>query len=422
MSQQAYQAFIDRTSADPTQAGFDFQFYTFIYLVLKMEVESMVEYETEDDLVYIKKNGEKHLIQVKFAVLDKNGVVPNMTTRDIELWHTIHNWVKGSEALADGTYFTSRKFSIWTDKEFENNSFFKMILSYQSGNIEFAVLESELANLISKTSEGKDPQKPNEVKIAMERLKALATKDKKNFYSNFTINCFPTISIVKNIKFVLEQEKYIPLAKVQDVFDSLISEIKEDRFYEIFKRDKTKIKASEFSKKYKRCFNKIFNRNLNIVRSLNLSMPDNICSNTFVKQLLDIQAIDEEDVVDIQEMYRKKMCTRMSLDKWKTDGDLLNSEETEIERIAHHQWDIEFKSCHNKIKTKRKKDPNSISDDEYNEAASNCYFNICKKRIDYNDGAIDEELTTGYFYEMSDEPRIGWHYDWEKKYKIENKR
>lgn len=421
MSQQDYQAFIDKTSADPTQAGFDFQFYTFVYLVLKMEVDSIVEYETDDDLVYIRKDGAKHLIQAKFAVLDKNGVVPNMTTRDVEVWHTIHNWIKASEALADGTYFTSHKFSIWTDKNFENNSFFNLILSYQNRDIEFSFLEKELENLISKTSDGKDPKKTNEVKIAMEKLKALSTKDKKSFYLNFSMNCFPTTSIIEKIKLVLEQEKYIPSEKVQDVFDSLISEIKENRFYEIFKRDKTKIQASDFSKKYKRCFNKVFNRNLNIVRSLNLSMPENICSNTFVKQLLDVQVIYKEDIMDIQEMYRKKMCTRMSIDKWKTDGDMLNSEEDEIERIAYHQWDVEHKSCHNKIKAKKRNDSNSISDNEYNEAASSCYFNICKKKIDYNSGSIDEELTTGYFYEMSDEPRIGWHYDWEQKYKKQNK-
>lgn len=54
MVQQDYQASIDKGSADPTQAGFDFQFYTFVYLVLKIGADGLGEYETDDDLVYKK--------------------------------------------------------------------------------------------------------------------------------------------------------------------------------------------------------------------------------------------------------------------------------------------------------------------------------------------------------------------------------
>lgn len=415
MSEQDYKKFIDKTSADPTQAGFDFQFLAYLYLILKMEANSTVGYETEDDLVYSPEDRKKQLIQVKFAVLDKEGKIPNLATRDIELWHTIHNWIKGSEALGSDDYFKTRQFSILTNKKNEGNSFFENLLLFQKGNIEIDGLDKVLKELISKTEDG-DPKKPNEVKIAMIKLSQLSKKERILFYSNFCIKYFPETSIIDEIKKVLEQEKIIPAEKVDQVYNSLYSELKTDRFFETFKRNKTVIRASEFSKKYRKCFNMGFDRVLRIDRTLVGMMPDDVCSQKFVKQLLDIKIIFPVETAKMQEMTRRKMCTRLNINEFLRLGDLLHEDISELDRIAYNSWNTEFDSCHENLKIKEY-EKEEVTENEYNESARRCYREITKKDVFFNGYHFDQETSIGYFYEMSDELRIGWRNDWERIYK-----
>lgn len=405
-----HQEFLNKTSADPTQAGFDFQFYAFLYMALKMEKGSSLEYETDDDLLYIDSKGIRYLIQAKNAIQNSNGSWSNLTVRDNDIWHTIDNWLTQFSLSKDAQFFNDRKFKIWTNKAFETNNFYNNILRFKDSEIELEVIDNDLDELIKHTSS-------NEILDAMNKLKALSKPNRRKFYQRFEIEQFKDYSIIQSIKDALEYIKNIDESKIDVVYASLLAEFKDSHFVAVCRREKTKLTVQEMLKKTKRSFNRSFDRTLSIDRSINPQMPDDICKHTFVKQLIDIEHIGNSEIDILRDIYTLKLGACNAISQYRKDGDVDRVDLNDIESSAMRIWKTAHQNSNRQIRHKIQTGDDVINESEYINAGQNCYDDVSKREIKFDTVHLDPEFALGYFYDMSDEPRIGWRNDWESKYK-----
>lgn len=404
-----HQDFLDKTSANATQAGFDFQFYVFLFLVLNMEKNSSLEYETDDDILYIDSKGIKTLIQAKNAIQNATGSYPNLTERDNAVWHTINNWLEQFSLANDPQFFNARKFEIWTNKGVSTNKFYDSILKLKDSEIDINEIDDSLNELINGTAD-------KDILEGMNKLKSLSQSNRKKFYNRFSIVQFEKDSIIQEIKSVLRYQKNIDESKVDIVYASLLAEFKDSNFINACKRDKTKITASEMLKKTKRSFNRSFDRTLRIDRSISTIVPEDICQHTFIKQLIDIEHVVNSELDMLREIYALKFGACNAISQYRKDGDVDKTDLLDIENSAYRIWKTAHDNSNRQIRNKLSKKDVNIDDSEYIKAGQACYDIVSNKEIKFDTVHLDPEFTLGYFYDMSDEPRIGWRHDWEIKY------
>ena len=403
-----HQKFLDDRSADPSQAGFNFQFYAFLYLILKMDKDSYLGYEMDDDILYIQPNQVKTLIQAKNAIRNDNGSWPNLTIRDKDLWHTIDNWVTQLELSKDSIFFENRTFEIWTNKNFGKNSFYELIKEFKAQNIKIEAIDKELNSLIDDTVD-------KEIKNAMKKLKSISNTERKRFYLNFTVRQFEGFSIIQEIKDTLKY-KGLPENRIESIYSSLQTEFRDSHFIKSCKREKTKLSSEEMHEKCVRIFNRAYDRTLHIDRIICKELPLDIYDQTFVKQLIDIDHIGKTEAEQIRDIYTTKLGTYNAIIKFTSNGnreiddtDLIN-----IHKEAYQKWKTEFDISNDNIR-RQIRNLEKVTNNESNIAGRECFKNIRRYEI----APMDQEMTLGYYYDMSDTPEIGWRHDWVEKYKTD---
>lgn len=170
-------------------------------------------------------------------------------------------------------------------------------------------------------------------------------------------------------------------------------------------------------KKTKRSFNRSFDRTLRIDRSISTIVPEDICQHTFIKQLIDIEHVVNSELDMLREIYALKFGTCNAISQYRKDGDVDKTDLLDIENSAYRIWKTAHDNSNRQIRNKLSKEDVDIDDSEYVKAGQVCYDIVSNKEIRFDIVHLDPEFTLGYFFDMSDEPRIGWRHDWEIKYK-----
>jgi len=89
------QTHTEKTSAADKSIGFDYQYYYFLYRLLKMRRAESVGLEVKDDVHTDLACNRQILIQLKHTVQKKaGGTTNNLTQYDSDLWKTLSNWTK----------------------------------------------------------------------------------------------------------------------------------------------------------------------------------------------------------------------------------------------------------------------------------------------------------------------------------------
>ena len=397
-----YKKYIEQHSADPTQAGFDFQFFSFLYLLLKVDKNESIEYETDDDIVFVTKDGIRKLIQAKNAIQTPAGNWQNLTELDVDLWKTIDNWMNQNELIKDFDFFKTREFKIVTNKNLSKNNFLSCVIRFQNDECEIDSINKKLCELKNSTK--------NELIItSLTKLISLSEKEKKQFFKRFFVEQF--VDIIQEIKDYLKFIMKIPENRINDVFAGLIMEFKISYFHDTCKRTKTKQSHDILYKKVKLIINPIFDRTLKIDRSTDYELPSDILSHIFIKQLIDIDYIDTSDRKLIREAHIRRIEAVNKLSEEQINYNINQTLLDKIYKEAYNFWEVEHDSLSINIRRNiRKGIP--VNELEYQDCGINCLQSIRRKVIE----PMDQEMTNGYFYDLSNTPKIGWRYDWETKY------
>ena len=398
----------EKHTAGAQAVAFDYQFYYFMYLALELKHGDKIGFEVKDDVHIDQKDGTTILFQAKHTVSDKkDGTPQNLTTLDVDLWKTLSTWadmIKATESILQ-----NHCFYLVTNKGEGNNEFITALSLFKTDN--------DVDKMVGLLNDLKSKTQNDEIKTFINNVLSLKKKRTKSFFSKLTIatNIDDIIDRVKIKIFEVCRNKDL----VDAVFDSLSSNMNMAKYLDIKDRKKFEITFDDFNNRFGKCFRVAFEHKPLPKRKYPINLPDNLEEQTFVKQLLDIGEVVSGSPQIIN--YTTQMLQVMNhLSDWTENNIVLPTEMDEFEREAILKWQNEFRAKYRQIE-RQINTGNSIEDleaDIQNLGLQLIDF-LRRENLAFAGDTLGIELSNGHYYALSDRPEIGWHYDWERKYKSE---
>ncbi|MBB3907315.1 hypothetical protein [Anoxybacteroides rupiense] len=405
----------EKTSADNKSIGFDYQYYYFLYLLLNLKEGESIGIEVKDDIHMDLSNGNQVLLQLKHTIqTDSSGKSINLTELDKDLWKTIYNWVgvindraQGRDSLEKQIEFIKKtEFVLVSNKSMSNtNTFLKNVIEFKQGKKHIDEVIAVLNKLLKKTKD----------QTTKEYVNKLVKQDKK-WIEGFLLNLrfeLEQDDLINRIKAAI-REKLVKEKRIDYVFESLDSNIRTRNYLQIKRGQKIIISFEDFRKMAEIYFEKARDYKLPI-RKRKLTIDGNLTDQTFIKQLLAIEILENGDVDEMIRLTGYKLQTYSNLESWEQEGEITALQREQFDQECILQWRNTFNSVYRKEKKRYRR--GEITEDKLIELAQDCYDRVMEKIIEFEDIKLDTELSNGQFYLLSDIPKIGWEINWEEKHK-----
>lgn len=408
------------TSAENKSIGFDYQYYYFLLQLLRLKAGQKIGLEVKDDIHIELPNNKLILLQLKHTLqTKKSGEYQNLTERDLDFWKTLHNWIniiqdeaEGRKVLKDQlTYISNTSFVFVSNKSSNTrNALFTKIVELNSGSITISDFKKHLKDLFDKTE---DTDSNKDLREYIAQLKNLSDKAFKAFVGKIEFR-LDEDDIIAKIRAEIASF-FIPPERIDDVYTSLNSTLRDNIFFSVKSKKKIVITHADFLNGYRNCFGRM--KRLPI-RQIDPVLPDDYNAQPFVKQLLDIGDVHHSEKDQIVGYTKLRLLMFNNMKEWIHNGELTGLQKKEFEKICLRHWDNSFRAAHQKNRAKIQKgtDPTTIEEDIV-DAANSCLMELRKVILKIEDEELDLEISNGQFYQLADELKIGWHLDWEKKYK-----
>ncbi|KAA9040836.1 hypothetical protein FW778_01995 [Ginsengibacter hankyongi] len=396
----------EQTSAGPIAIAFDYQFYCFIVAALEMKTGDKVGFEVKDDIHIEKANGKIILQQLKHTVSkDSKGNPSNLTTLDSDLWKTLSRWadmIKAQQSILD-----NHAFCLVTNKGEKNNEFIAALDLFKS--------DGKSSDVIEKIEKLKNATTDKELKVYIKNFLSLGKKRITSFLTNLIIET-NNDNIIRRIKQMLKERHYNDTI-VDLIYNSLYSNISADKYLEIKEGNKFEISLSDFSKRYGKCFQQGWDKQKLPKREIQITPPTNLTEQIFIKQLIDIGELDANSK-EIISFTAQMLEATNRLQNWIDNYDILTTDLNMFKEDSHLQWENEFKSKYRSIKNKiNTGDTVTNLESEIKALALDLLDHMRKQTVSIDNENLGTKFSNGYYYSLSNEPKIGWHFDWENKYK-----
>ena len=391
--------------------GFDYQFYYFIFLLLQLELGETIGYEVKDDIHIQKPDGKIVLMQAKHTVqTNADGKRANLTPLDEDMWKTLRIW---SKAISTSELEDLKKyeFILVTNKNIQKNQFISCVENFKNNSISIESVKSTILETKKNTTSKTIQEYINDIKDLTDEQLALFIKN-ISFRTN-TDNLIENIKNKLKWRFLQNDE-----SRLERMFDSLISNISTEKYLTLDKRGKFELTYENFAKKFRKCFEVGTDKNTLPKRTVNIKFPENMENQIFIRQLLEIGDLEKKSS-DIKTYTSYMLEAFNSLEKWISEGDVLPTDIIDFEENSILYWKNEFIAKYRRIR-------NTLSDgintnDVENEIkllSLELLDVIRKKELRLSNTDLEIKLSNGYYYYLSNEPKIGWHLNWEEKYKI----
>lgn len=386
--------------------GFDYQFYYFMCLALELKHGQKVGFEVKDDVHIDNEDGTTVLFQAKHTVLkNADGSSDNLTTLDSDLWKTLSNWAEMIKS--DSFNLFTHSFRLVTNKSDGNNTFIDALILFKKDNDVDKVIET-LTVLQAKT-------KDNELKKYFKNILSISKTKSKIFYSrlSFETNIDDIIGKVKSK--ILESVRNQDL--IEPVFESLSANLHQAKYIDIKDRKKFEITFSEFNERFGKCFRVAFEKKPLPKREFPIQLPENLEEQIFIKQLLDIGEL-ENNSIDITDYTAQMLQVMNNLSYWMENNFILPTEMNDFNENAIIKWKNEFNSKYRQIKAKILfgNQIENLESDIKGLGLELIDF-IKRENLSIAENTLGIAFSNGHYYALSNKPEIGWHFDWERKYK-----
>ena len=395
------------TAAETKSIGFDYQYYFFLSKLLSLKSGETVGLEVKDDVHTELSSTKQILFQLKHTVAKRADNNPiNLTSRDKDLWKTLSNWSKIIRDEVDGRKDLSKQLEFLEKTDFvlvtnkSSNSRNKLLDALQKlklGEINFSKIKDEIIEL-KKGSES--------VAISSYFDDVLALEE-------------PALSLLLlNLHFRLDEDDIIEKCKleikakmigekrVDDVFGSLDSAIRADNYIKVKSGMKIEISFNDFYKKYRRHYDLGRNNSLP-VREYEYKFPTFIEDQVFIRQLLDIKGVSDDDNELMVKYTRFKLKIQNNISEWLQSGELTGQEVIDFKNDIVNQWRNKFMSTYR----------GKIAEDQMNSKALSIFDYMLERSLKLAGQELDSVMSNGGIYDLSNVPVIGWRKAWEKKYK-----
>lgn len=393
--------------------GFDYQFLYFINRLLKMvEKRDVVSFEKYDDVSMF--SGESLIYyQLKHTIGGSPQKPVKLCLRDQDLWKTIAVWIDITNKQNENKridFLESNRFVLVTNKSSECNPFWIELLKYQKGDISFDEIKKFYTKIYDETKEPKlNDGKNKKEKSTKGYIKSLLDFDYADRLLKSMSICFEP-NLKDEILDSLEHNKNIPKRNVEEAFHELLGMIK-DKSYSAKKNSYTR---DEFSKAFDRICQKYRERKFSFKKDTITELPSHLEEQVFIKQLMDVEDITNDDVNEIVEYTKEKF------DYINSVRTAIYKEEISVEEVENIR-DEAVRYWHQKYRYYMKR-VDADDNDKIIEKACDLLNDIRNKEIYFVERNLETYFSNGCFYYLSDkdeehEPQIGWRPGWEEKYK-----
>lgn len=390
----------DLTSADSKIIGFDFQYFYFISKLLHLQEGEKIGYEVKDD-VHIETNNSQILIQLKHTIQKKeDGAPANLTELDEDLWKTISRWsdiISEKNAIDEQMSLIERtQFVLATNKDIDSNTFVIYIDRCNKKKNSDSDIIAFLDGLLCKA-------KSKKIKGYLSNIKKLSVNVLKAFIKKIEI-INTGDSIIDDIKKAI-RGMMIRESNINDVFNALLSELKQDFFNSVRNNQHQEITYDEWLEKYSVIF--MDNRNTRLpLRKFKPLLPEKPFDLPFIAELIEIGDICDDDIDEVAECFAEKFELEENLKTLHEQGLLVYSEIEAFHQDAKAKWKNSHKSCHR----------STISDKEDKQNALHCLDEVRKYELILKDTDLQTRLSNGEFYYLADKQWIGWRKKWRVNY------
>jgi hypothetical protein len=412
----------EQTAAETKSIGFDYQYYYFLYKMIQLETGQSIGYEVKDDVHIDKENGKLILIQLKHSIDTK----ANLTEKDGDLWKTISNWIKiindktqNRSNLADQlNYIKNTTFLLVTNKaETSTNKFIQLIQNFKNGTKKISEIRGHLTQ-ISTPAPGRDPsvvdsyissflaQNDDWLKAFIKNIDFLMSKD----------------SLIDAIKTKIKEKNVIE-SRIDDVYESIDSNLRSLIYETVKSGNKVTISFDLYYKKFTKFYEMGGRGKKLLIRTHTPKkpVPVNHLEYTSIKQLVETEIIDKSDYDFFDELIRiftDKLLMHNNEQRWLQDGEITDDELKEFNKLTIRKWKQVFDRIHASLKQElRRKELKDVDKDQLNALALNCYHDVLSIQLTLDETDLEVELSNGKFYLLSNQPVIGWVYDWQERYK-----
>lgn len=410
----------DVTAAEKKSIGFDYQYYYFLLQLLQLKDGQQIGLEVKDD-IHIEQPGKKlQLLQLKHTLQTVvSGDAASLTERDLDLWKTIHNWIDiiedGSEGRIDIStklqFIRNTEFVLVTNKSFStSNKFLANLAALQEQRLSVEDFEEYLTDLISNTT---DSLTNHDLISYMKKFLKL-DKDLLLSFANKIQFQLQEDDLIARIKNEIRNYMVAP-EKIEDVYECLNSNLRDNNYFSVKTNSKIIITFDDFYNKYRNCFANPCNLP---IRRLNFDIPDDYLDQVFVRQLIDIGEINAIDKQEIIEFTRLKLLMYNNLEAWIQKGELSETQKKVFFDNCITIWQNHFRAAHRDNNRKiREGMLMSEIEQEICESGINCLDRIRAIILQIENQQLDVQISNGQFYLLSDKLLIGWHLDFQNKYK-----
>lgn len=409
ISMSNVEEFYKKHRAGAQDAAQSYHSYYLLLLLLRLRIGEKIGFEVKDDLHITKADGTTEYIQIKHSTQrDAQGNPVNLTSRDKDLWGTLSNWL----TLIQSDNFKNLdkcKFTLITNKEERENKFQNALINFKS--------EKDKDTEIFLNQISSIPTNNQQILECIKQFNQLSQNDLRLFLNNLSIETGNN-DVIKKIReeifYKCMDEKYI-----QTIFDSFCSRLQEKKYTEICNKGSYEISYDNYLKDFGDCIRAIYKHSPLPVREWNNELPNDLESQIFIQQLLDIEDIDQDSKEEIREFTFKKLSTVNTLLDWIENKEIYQIDLENFEKNTIELWKNNYRSKYRNIK-KKIKNGRLISDleDEIKPLAVEMLDHLREKSLSVpgNLCLVDIFISNGYLYLLSDELKIGWHYDWENRY------
>ncbi len=405
------ESLLAKHTVGPQTIGFDYQFYYFMYLSLDLKFGEKIGFEVKEDIHIDKTDGTTVLLQTKHSVLQNSvGQIQNLTTLDTDLWKTLSNWSDFIKADKDNSdpFLNKHFFILVTNKNQCDNTFIDAIETFKT-DLDIDKLLSTLSALEEKTQD-------TVLKNYIKNSRTLNKKRCRIFFQKLMIETGVDDIIQKIKNKILENVKQLKF--VDPVFESLSSNMHLAKFTDIKDRLNFEISFDDFNKRFGKCFQIAFAIGSLPQRNLTVLLPDNLEDQTFIKQLIDIGEIDSGSIY-IRDYTSQMLKFLNNFTYWSEESFLLPMDIENFKKDSIQLWLNEFKSKYRKIEGRIKSGErlNELEDDIKDMGLELVDYVKRQNLTIQGFTPLGIESSNGHYYALSNNLEIGWHFDWQDKYK-----
>lgn len=414
----------DKHTAMPPVAGIIYQFNFFLYKLLTISKGEQVSFEKYDDTANKNENGItfyqlKH--SIKAALFNEN---VNLTDRSPELWKTLDVWrkiviggdekSKQKQEIDQEKFINDNNFVLVTNKNIDNNKLIKLCDYLCENSDENNVYTDSILDDISnqgRTNNKNSKEGKRTVQSYIDNFRSFKYNKLLLSKISFESESFEGIK-EKCLEHIHLQIKF-PEEQAQAVFDDLSIEVRKD--LEDCAKNGIPL-VYDFDKQLKR-FQGVYS--IHRGNPINFKIKTEPFNNNFldlvcIKQLSVVNDIKKSQTDKIAKIVSEFLSFKNKYSELKENNFLIESDIDNFEGDAIQLWDNEFGDSYIDIGT-------NTEDVVISKCAHKLLYNIRKNNLKLRDSNLGIQISNGAYYYFSDECKIGWHLNWEKYFKKQEK-